>query len=61
MQDSVKFLWYIKYYSLSSTKDLKYSSNSVSSNCQKNSSKTGHEAKISENKVTNSISKNWDF
>ena len=58
MSDSVKSLWYIKYYSLSSTKDLEHSSNSINNNCQKISSRTRIEAKVSENKVTNSILKN---
>ena len=57
MQDSVKKIWYIKYYSLSS-RGLEHSSNSISYKCQNISSKTGSEVNISEKKVTNSILKN---
>ena len=55
MPDSVKSLWYIKFYILSSTNGLEHSSNSIGNNCQKISSRMGIEEKSSENKVTNYI------
>ena len=61
MPDTVKSLSYIKHYSLSSTRGLEYSSNYISNTCQKISSRTESEAKITENKVANSILKNLIF
>ena len=49
MPHSVKNPWYIKYYSLSSTRGLQHSSNSISNNFHKTSSGTGSEVKVSEN------------
>ena len=56
-QDPIRSLRYIKYYSLNTISDFKHFSNSISNNCQKVSSRTGSEANLSENKVTNSIFK----
>ena len=49
MPDSVKSLWNIKYYSLSSTRGLEHSTNSICNNCQKIGSINRSEARISEN------------
>ena len=59
--DYLKCLWYTKYYRMSNTRGLAHSANSISNNCQKISSWMKNEAKISKNKVTNSILKNWIY
>lgn len=61
MQDSVKNLGYIKYHSLSSTRDFEHPGNSISNSCQNISNRTGGKANISENKVTKSLLQNWIF
>ena len=57
MPDSVKSVWYIKYNSLISTRGIELSINSISNNCEKIISRTGKEAKFSENIATNNILK----
>ena len=57
MLASIKSFLYNKYYSLSSTKSLQHSSNSINNNCQRLAVEREVTQKISENKVTNSILK----
>ena len=61
MAGPVRRLWYVKYYSLSSTAVLGHFNYSISNKCQKVISRTRSEAKISDNKVTTSILKLTEF
>ena len=60
MWDSLRTLWYIKYYSLSNTIGLAFSTNFVSNNFQKICRRTEIDTKNSENKLTNSTLKHFE-
>ena len=60
MWDSLRTLWYIKYYSLSNTIGLAFSTNFISNNFQKICRRTEIDTKNSENKLTNSTLKHFE-